>query len=333
MPRMTAASLRGLVLGLLVVGLIGAIDFATGPDYGFAFFYFIPIVPVAWRFGLLPGLVVGVAAAAAWFGADAVQRPAQAILPVAWNALSRLAIFIGGAWLIGRVKQDRTRMSLIDAQRAEFLRVLEHELPVPAQDMVTALNEAQARGTFDVADIEALRHRAESLLFLTRDFVALGQLQTSRLQLRAVPVDIAQLVTEISRERPDHGSVLVTVPGDGLVVTADPDRLRQALVNIIAQVVGDAGAIDYVSISVRARPSEALISVSAAMPATSTRAERGHDITVGLRLARLLVEAMGGALDVERTAIGRGSRVTLRLPISPAVPIAQLRPADVSNRR
>ncbi|HEU5287613.1 MAG TPA: HAMP domain-containing sensor histidine kinase [Candidatus Limnocylindria bacterium] len=328
---MTRARLRGLVLGLLVVGVIGAVDFATGPDYGFAFFYFAPIVPVAWRFGMVPGLVVAVAAAVAWFGADVAQRPAQAVLPVAWNALSRLAIFIGGAWLIDRVKQDRTRMALIDAQRAEFLRVLEHELPVPAQDMVTALNEAQASGTFGVADIQALRHRAESLLFLTRDFVALGQLQNKRLQMRAVPVDIAQLVTEVSRERPDHGSVLVTVPGDGLIVTADPDRLRQVLVNTIAQVVRDAGAIDYVSITVRARPGEALISVSAAMPATATRAEQGHDITVGLQLAQLLIEAMGGSLDVERAAIGRGSRVTLRLPVTPAVPNAQLQPADAPN--
>lgn len=331
MRRMKSFGLRGLFFGLLVVALIGAIDFATGPDYGFAFFYFIPIIPVAWRYGLVPGLVVAVAAAAMWFGADAFQRPGQAILPIVWNALSRLAIFIAGAWLVDRVRHDQMRMALIDSQRDDFLRVLEHELPVPAQDMVTALNEAQARGSLDVAAIDALRHRAESLLFLTRDFVALGQAQTSRLEMRRVPVDIAQLVTEVSRERPDHGSVLVTVPGEGLVVTADPDRLRQALVNTIAQVVSEAADIAYVSIAVRARGEEAVISVSAAMPAAMSGARHGREVRLGLQLAGLLLSAMGGSLEVEHAVIGRGSRVTLRLPLAATDPSPVLRPLDAPH--
>ncbi len=331
MPRMTGRHVRGLLLGLVLVAVIGVVDYLTGPDYGFAFFYVIPILPVAWRYGLGPALIVAVAAALMWFVDDALQRPEPGLLPAAWNGLSRLVIFLGSAWLVDRVQRDQSRMALLDAQREEFLRVLEHELPVPAQDMITALNEAQASASLDAKAIEALRHRAESLLFLTRDFVALGQLQTSRLALHTVPVDIAQLVTEISRERPDHGSVLVTVPGDGLVVMADPDRLRQALVNTIAQVVSDAGHIDYVSISVRSRATEAIVSVAAAMPATATRAEQRQDVRVGLELARLLVEAMGGSLDVERAAIGRGSRVTLRLPLTPSVAGPPLRPADAPN--
>jgi len=310
---------RVLLAGLVIVGLIGTVDVFTGPDFGFAFFYFIPIVPVAWSVGRWPGIVVAVAAASMWFYADAALEPQQSWGPIAWNAASRLAIFIAGAWLIDRVKQDRTRMRHVDEQRDEFLRVLEHELPVPAQEMVTALNAAQARGTLDVNDIESLRQHAESLAFLARDFVALGQAQARRLDLRAVPVDVAQLVTEISRQRPDHGSVLVTVPGDGLLVAGDPDRLRQAIASVVTEVLSEAGALDYVSINVRARGPDALVSISAAMPATATKAVSGEELRVSLRLARLLVEAMGGSLSVERAALGKGSRVTMRLPLAPAL--------------
>lgn len=315
---MNARAVRGLVTGLVVVALIGLIDLITGPDFGFAFFYFIPIVPIAWRFGLWPGLVVGSASAAMWFLADATLKPDQAIAPIAWNATSRLAIFLGGVYLIDRLKQDRSRMRLVDAQRDDFLRILEHELPVPAQDMIEALNAAQARGTLESADIEALRHQAESLLFLTRDFVALGQAQAQRLQLRAVPVDIAQIVTEISQQQPEHGSVLVTVPGDGLIVQADPDRLRQALMNIVAEVRADAGGIDYVSVNVRARGPDAIVMISAAMPATATRAADDEKLRVSLRLARMLIEAMGGSVVVERAALGKGTRVTIRISTSAA---------------
>ena len=46
---------------------------------------------------------------------------------------------------------------------------------------------------------------------------------------------------------------------------------------------------------------------------------------MSLQLARLLLEAMGGTLVIERAPLGKGSRVTVRLPIvslpptSPAV--------------
>ncbi len=315
---MSGRSLRGLVIGLVVVALIGFVDLATGPDFGFAFFYFIPIIPIAWSYGRWTGLIVATASAAMWFFADAALKPDQAIAAVAWNAASRLAIFLGGVYLIDRVRQDRTRMALIDAQRDDFLRILEHELPVPAQDMIDALNAAQARGSLDARDIESLRHRADALLFLTRDFVALGQAQAQRLELRIAPVDIAQLVTEIARQRPDHDSVLVTVPGDGLVVSCDPDRLRQALSNALAEVVAGAGAMEYVSMNVRSRGPDAFVTISAATPMNATRVVGGEQVRVSLQLARLLMEAMGGGITVEQPALGRGTRVTVRIPIIPA---------------
>src|SRR5207248_686845 len=107
-------------LGLVLVAAIGLVDVMTGPEFGFAFFYFIPIVPIAWMLGRWPGIIVAIASAAMWFYADSALQPAQGIAPVAWNAVSRLAIFVGGAWLIDVVRRDRARLRRIDAQRDEF---------------------------------------------------------------------------------------------------------------------------------------------------------------------------------------------------------------------
>jgi hypothetical protein len=65
---------------------------------------------------------------------------------------------------------------------------------------------------------------------------------------------------------------------------------------------------------VKARPGDALVSISAAMPATARRAVNPKELRVSLHLARLLIEAMGGTFSVERAAIGKGARVTLSLP-------------------
>ena len=330
---MTGRVVRGTLIGLVVVGAIGFVDIITGPDYGFAFFYFIPIVPVAWFIGRWSGIVVAIASAAMWFIADyELGGGSQSLAPALWNAVSRLAIFIGGAWLIDVVHVDRERMRSIDTQRDEFLRVLEYELPVPAQEMIQALNNAQAQGSLDVAGIEAIRHRAESLLFLTRDFVALAQSQSRRLALRTVPFDISQLVNDVARERPDHRSVLVSVPSDGLLALGDPDRVRQALADTIAQVVADAGAIEYVSINVRASDGKAVVTISAALPS----AAQGLDATslgLSLQLARLLLEAMDGALVVERAALGKGTRVTIRLPLATGGAAPEVEPVPTARTR
>lgn len=315
---MSARVLRGLAGGLVVVAFIGFVDYITGPEFGFAFFYFIPIIPVAWQYGRRPGLIVAVAAAVMWFLADAPARSSQSFAPVAWNGTSRLAIFLAGAYLIDRVRQDRQSMRAIDEQRDDFLQILEHELPVPAEQMIDALTKAQARGSLEPRDIETLRHQAESLLFLTRDFVALGEAQARRLRLRAVPVDLVRIITEISQQREEHGSILVTLPGESLIVHGDPDRLRQAITNTVADVRADAGGIDYVSVNARVRGSDAIVTISAAMTASATRT--GEATGVSLRLARLLIEAMGGSVVIERAALGKGTRVTMRMPIATVAP-------------
>jgi signal transduction histidine kinase len=325
--------LRGIILGLAIVAGIGVIDLFTGPDFGFTLFYLVPIVMVAWAYGAWPGVVVAVGSAAIQFFAEAVLRPDQQLVAVAFNAITRLAIYIGGAVIADRVRHDRERMSAIDAQRDEFLRVLEHELTVPAQEMVESLNAAQARYSLDARDIDAIRQRAESLLFLTHDFVALGQAEARRLQLRSAPIDIAHLVTEISRQRPDHRSVLVTVPSEGLIAVGDPDRLRQAIANVVSEVIRDAGELDYVSINVRERDGQPVVTISAALPVASAAAAEREQPRVGLRLARLLVEAMGGTMTVERAVLGRGTRVTLRLPGQARPPAAALAPAPSTRRR
>src|SRR5690349_4181853 len=112
------------------------------------------------------------------------------------------------------------------------------------------------------------------------------------------------------------------MPSDALVVLGDPDRVRQALADTIAQVVSDAGAIDYVSINVRATGPEAVVAISAALPSTAKGIDT-DSLGLNLQLARLLLEAMNGALVVERATLGKGTRVTIRVPLASPGPAAQ----------
>jgi signal transduction histidine kinase len=119
-------------------------------------------------------------------------------------------------------------------------------------------------------------------------------------------------------------------PGDpGLVVRADPERLRQILLNLLANSVKFTGAGGRVSIGaardgdvIRIRVSDSGIGIPAdqlervfepffQVDRGTTRTYSG--IGLGLAIARDFARAMGGELRMESTE-GKGTTVSLELP-------------------
>jgi diguanylate cyclase (GGDEF)-like protein len=64
------------LLGLVIVVLMGAADYASGPDLSFLIFYILPVSFVGWHAGRLPSLLIAGLSAVAWYYADALTVPA-----------------------------------------------------------------------------------------------------------------------------------------------------------------------------------------------------------------------------------------------------------------
>jgi diguanylate cyclase (GGDEF)-like protein len=84
-----------LILGILVVGLIGYVDYVTGIEIGFSPFYLIPIVFVTWFVNARSGFVLAVLAAVTWGVADRLggAHYSNEFIPY-WNAAIRLTFFL-----------------------------------------------------------------------------------------------------------------------------------------------------------------------------------------------------------------------------------------------
>lgn len=106
------------VAALLVAGVagIGWLDFMTGPRIGFSLFYLVPIMYSGWRLGPRPSVIIGVAAAAAWFLADIGWQQTGDFAVSVWNAFTRLGIFLGMGLLTARVRADRARLEALLAE-------------------------------------------------------------------------------------------------------------------------------------------------------------------------------------------------------------------------
>ncbi len=317
-------------LCLVAVASIGFLDLLTGPDIGFSLFYLIPVVLAAWYLGRVPGVILAVAGALAWLVADTANRDAVSLAASIWNGFTRLVIFIAIAVLLDRWRINAARLADVDRQRDDFLRVLDHELPRPVE-AIAALAKRLERTTpahsEDHGTVQELQHRAQELQFLARDFVSLGRLQSERLLLTRTRSDLNEAVRDAVRAIADKQRVIITLGAEAPIVSADVDRLRQAIESVIRSALQHS--TEYVNVAVRLDAQSAWVDVSdrSRVPlraedralfddpgrADDPRAVAVADRFLGLELARLLMEANGGSLDVESPST-LGSLVRLRLP-------------------
>jgi diguanylate cyclase (GGDEF)-like protein len=97
----------GLLLalgGLLLTGLIGWLDHATGHKLSFAIFYLIPIACGAWWGGFPHGILLALAATLAWHGVEALDGPAVHPGVALWNGVVRFGLFVITSSLLSRLR-------------------------------------------------------------------------------------------------------------------------------------------------------------------------------------------------------------------------------------
>jgi diguanylate cyclase (GGDEF)-like protein len=108
-----------LVGGALLVTAIGYLHALTGLAYEFHALFIVPVLAVSWFLGPRFGYALAVLAAVEWFLADHVLAGDQSsLLPLLFNTVVRLAIFIGGAWLVGAMRSVFLRESRLAREDA-----------------------------------------------------------------------------------------------------------------------------------------------------------------------------------------------------------------------
>lgn len=108
-----------LIGGALLVTAVGDVHTLTGLAYEFHAFFIVPILGVSWFLGARFGYALALLAAIEWFLADQMLTGAQSsLLPLLFNTVIRLAIFAGGAWLVGSIRNTLLRESRLAREDA-----------------------------------------------------------------------------------------------------------------------------------------------------------------------------------------------------------------------
>lgn len=236
------------------------------------------------------------------------------------------------------------RLQVTDEHRRRLTADLAHQLRTPIASL-QATAQALQDGILapDAETLGVLTDQSAHLQRLVADLEKVSRAEERRIVLTSEPQLIAPVVEHaVSAQRERYGARGVTLHADlptsrsAPVARIDPDRLREALGNLLDNALRHTPAGG--AVSVRIRGGDAFTSTEIEVTDTGEGFEPQHakqlfhrfhreaadspGSGLGLTTARALIEAHGGTLTAKSEGPGRGATFTITLPPWQARPAA-----------
>jgi len=110
---------------LVMLGVLGWLDYITGYELGFFVFYSAPVGIAAWKLGRWPAVVMSLLASAAWAVADSLGGAKYSTqFAFYWNNGIHFASFIINAVAIARIKVELDQRRRLTAELAAVRKTL-----------------------------------------------------------------------------------------------------------------------------------------------------------------------------------------------------------------
>jgi signal transduction histidine kinase len=225
--------------------------------------------------------------------------------------------------------------------KSTFLANVSHELRTPLNAIIgfTEFIRSEPFGPLGNTKykgyIEDIEFSGRHLLGIISSILDIAGAEAGKLTLAREPVPLATLITEacrfVSLQARTNGVDLVMSLDPMLpVIHADPLKLRQAVLNVLANAIKFTPRDGRVTISASARlgedimikvedtgigiPKPGLYRVFEPFSHFDSQLHRGYEGTgLGLPLARTIVRSHGGEITIE-SEVDRGTMVKIRLP-------------------
>ena len=253
---------------------------------------------------------------------------------------ARCAMALDNARLYREADALKLAAELANKSKSDFLSSMSHELRTPLNAIggFVELIEIGVHGPVtkeQLVSLARIKANQEHLLKLITEILNFVRIESGRLEYRNMAVPVCQALTEVG----DMLSGAVTEKGltlrppaenPDVVAWADPDRVRQIMVNLVMNAVkytpqgggtitltceasGDAVVV-RVADTGQGIPHDRLESIfEPFVQLTAGLAERRGGVGLGLAISRDLARAMSGDLTAQST-VGVGSQFTLTLP-------------------
>lgn len=266
---------------------------------------------------------------------------------------------------IAQLKRTEEALREADRRKDEFLATLAHELrnplaPIRHAAKILELPTADERQRQWGRDV--ISRQVQRMALLLDDLLDVSRITRGRLQLRRTRVELSTLVAAaVETARPlieaKQHTLKVSLPKEPVELEVDPLRISQSLSNLLTNAakytdargsisltasIDDAGLtldVDDNGVGLSSQTLPKLFQMFSQVDSAVDRTEGG--LGIGLALVKGLIQLHGGTVAATSAGLGRGSRFTIRLPVSCLAPrqvreeptAAKAQPAKVPSLR
>jgi signal transduction histidine kinase len=223
-------------------------------------------------------------------------------------------------------------------RKEEFLAELSHELRSPLGCIQNAIRllgsqpgESSTRRQAEALierQVRRMTRLVDDLLDVSRISRGRLHLQRERTDLRGIVSNAIETVQPLIQER--HHRLATVLPDTPVWLQADPWRLEQVFVNLLANASRYTDAGGELTVCVHRRDGQAVISIRDSglgiapealthifdmfTQADEAAPDSRFGLGIGLALVRKLVELHAGSVTAASAGLRRGSEFTVRLP-------------------
>jgi PAS domain S-box-containing protein len=243
------------------------------------------------------------------------------------------------AELMARERRARAAAEEANRLKDEFLATVSHELRTPLTAILgwSAILQDGARNPSTLArGLEVIVKNAKAQAQIIDDILDVSRIIAGKLRIEDTPADIPALVREAMEVvEPSANAKGISLRyedgGEPYRLLCDPDRLRQAIWNVVSNAVKFSQKGGSVRITVGREAARIFIRIAdtgegiapEVLPhvferfrqADGTTTRRHGGLGLGLALVKHLVELHGGEVVAESAGKGQGATLTIHLPV------------------
>ena len=232
------------------------------------------------------------------------------------------------------VFRDVTELKRLEQQRDEYVSLITHDLRSPLSAIllsVGGIKRSMEQMGMPVRPAERVERNVARMTGMLDELTEATSLESHGVALQRLPLDLQKLVASVVDGMGDAAVRRITIDADDTVpyvVLGDRSRLERVVGNLLANALkysaeeapvnarlsrtGNEVELDVIDRGIGISPDDAKMLFHRYYRA-STASDRASGLGLGLYIARLIVEAQGGRIDVS-SVLGQGSTFRLFLP-------------------
>jgi K+-sensing histidine kinase KdpD len=249
---------------------------------------------------------------------------------------SQAAIALYNAQLIQALQKAYDDLSETDRLKSNFMALASHELRTPLGIIIGYASFLQQDNEGEVSEnAERVLSAASQMRSLIEAMTSLHLLQAKGLTFKPRVVPVQQVLNaafeemrQIAQEM--HHTVTFNMPQQSLLVTADPDKLTPAFVNILNNAIRFTPSGGQITIGAIQRSGNIQVYIQDSgigiAPDQLTKifhefyqvephtTRRFGGLGIGLTIAKGLIETQSGRIWAESEGLGKGTTIRVLLP-------------------